>query len=122
MNFFKTAFLAGVVGLMAVSAAHAHAKMVNTMPADAAEVKSGLSAIAMNFNKPMRLTVVKIVRNANNKPQAMTATLPRTFSKSLDVAVEPLDAGNYDVNWSAISSDGHVMNGKFSFSVTETGQ
>lgn len=29
----------------------------------------------------------------------------------------PLSAGQYTVNWDALSNDGHKVNGKFSFSV-----
>ena len=107
----KTVLLSLLVTLIAVSSPHAHGTsphalgtMVKTMPANAAEVASGLSAIAMNFSKPMRVTVVNIVRSADNQRQALTAGLPGRFSRSIDIAMQPLDAGNYSVNWPALSS------------------
>ena len=44
-------------------------------------------------------------------------TLPAKAAKDLSVPVSGLTAGDYTVNWRVVGEDGHVMSGKFSFTV-----
>ncbi len=96
----------------------AHAKIASTTPIDGAEVAAGLSKIAISFTEPMRITVVKVVRSEGLAEISASNELPKAFGKSVDIDVEPLETGDYTVNWIALSGDGHVMKGKFSFAVT----
>lgn len=98
-------------------AAFAHAKMVASTPADGASVASGLSQIDMTFSHPMRLTLVKVHRAADDAELALESALPKGFTSSAQVRVAPLPAGAYEVTWTAVSEDGHVMKGQFGFTV-----
>ena len=39
------------------------------------------------------------------------------FTDSYSVEVTPLEPGAYDVDWTAVAKDGHVMKGKLSFKI-----
>lgn len=103
--------------LMGTIAAFAHAKMVASTPADGASVAAGVSQIALQFSHPMRLTLVKVHRAADDASLAPASPLPKAFTSSARVDLEPLAAGAYDVSWTAVSEDGHVMKGHFEFTV-----
>jgi methionine-rich copper-binding protein CopC len=39
------------------------------------------------------------------------------FANSYNVTVTPLEPGAYDVNWTGVAKDGHVMKGTLSFKI-----
>jgi hypothetical protein len=101
-------------------AALAHAKMVASMPQDGATVAAGLSQIELKFSHAMRLTLVRVHRADDDKDVGLQGALPKTFTQAAKVSIDALMAGAYDVSWTAVSEDGHVMKGSFSFSVAAT--
>ncbi len=113
-------FFSFCVTLAGFSPAFAHGKMLTTIPADGTKVAIGLSKIALNFSKPMRITKLKILRNSNGSEQksevGLRNAVPKSFAQSFDIKVSPLEIGTYVVNWIAVAKDGHVMKGHFMFS------
>ncbi len=103
-----------------VAAALAHAKMNASVPKDGATVASGLSEIQLQFSKPLRLTLIHVRRVDDQQEMAVSSELPASFVDSAKVTVDALQAGSYEVFWTAVSNDGHVMKGNFAFSVKET--
>ena len=101
-------------------AAFAHAKMASSVPQDGATVPVGLLEVQLDFSKPMRLTVVHVTRAQDRQEIPTKSKLPSSFEKSVKLALDPLSAGAYEVSWSAVADDGHIMNGAFKFSVVET--
>jgi hypothetical protein len=118
MRFFRSAVLAASVVMAGTLAAFAHAKMTTSVPEDGATVPAGLSQIEMRFSHPMRLTLVRVHRAADDKDVALQGPLPKTFTDAAKVPVDALTAGAYDVSWTAVSEDGHVMKGSFAFTVS----
>jgi methionine-rich copper-binding protein CopC len=108
--------------MAATVAASAHAKMNASVPKDGATVPAGLSEIELSFSKPLRLTLVHVVRAAEHKEITVTSEPPKSFASSAKLTVAPLPAGPYEVSWTAVADDGHVMSGSFKFSVSETQQ
>jgi methionine-rich copper-binding protein CopC len=54
-------------------------------------------------------------------PSSRTGSgLTTSFVDSAKVAVDALQAGSYEVSWTAVSNDGHVMKGTFAFSVKQS--
>lgn len=119
--------LTGIVGLLAIVSltiaqmpnAVAHAKMKTSSPADGAVVMPGLVKISLNFSDPMRLTVVKINRVGETAVDIKVSELPKAFVSSADIGVPPLTAGRYAVEWIGVGKDGHLMQGAFTFDVSE---
>jgi len=119
MKRLKSIGSAVLLLFMGTATVFAHAKMASSVPKDGATVAAGLSEVQLDFSKPMRLTVVHVTRADNKTDVPAKNPLPASFGKSVKLAVEPLAAGAYEVSWTAVADDGHVMNGAFKFSVTE---
>jgi methionine-rich copper-binding protein CopC len=103
--------------LAGTGAALAHAHLKSSVPADGATVAAGLSQIEMAFSHPMRLTLVRLHRAADDKHVPLAGALPKDFADSAKIAVGALEPGAYDVSWTAVAEDGHVMKGHFAFTV-----
>lgn len=95
----------------------AHTKMVTSVPANGSHVAAGLSQLEFTFSKSMRLTVVKVKDVHAEADIAPTEDLPVDFLKTATVRIPPLKAGSYTVDWTAVGTDGHVMNGTIAFVV-----
>jgi methionine-rich copper-binding protein CopC len=121
MHFLRSAVMAIVMVTMALGTAFAHAKMVASVPADGATVPAGLSQIELTFSHPMRLTLVRVRRAADNQDVAVKGALPKAFAAAAKVPLDALTAGAYDVAWTAVSEDGHVMKGHFAFKASGPG-
>ena len=119
MHTIKSAVFAVLFVLAVPAVAMAHAKMNASVPKDGAIVPAGLSEIELSFSKPLRLTLVHVVRGAEQKEVPVTSELPKSFVNSAKLTVGVLPAGPYEVSWTAVADDGHVMNGSFKFSVSE---
>jgi methionine-rich copper-binding protein CopC len=118
MRFARLAAVALFVALAATGSAFAHAKMKASIPADGATVPAGLSQIELTFSHPMRLTLVRLHRAADDADVPLPGALPKSFAEAATVPVDTLTAGAYEVSWTAVSEDGHVMKGHFAFKVT----
>jgi methionine-rich copper-binding protein CopC len=103
-----------------VAAALAHAKMNASVPKDGEIVSAGLSEIQLQFSKPLRLTLIHVRRVEDQTDIPTSSELPKSFADFAKIAVDALQAGSYEVTWTAVSNDGHVIKGSFTFSVKET--
>ena len=115
----KPLTLAGLAVLLVVTApaaALAHAEMVNSIPKNGSTVTAGLSQIELNFSKPLRVSIVH-VRDATHQNVALKSKLPTAFAATVRFSVDALTPGSYEVSWTAVAEDGHVMKGTFAFSV-----
>lgn len=122
MRIIKSAAFAALFVIAGTMAALAHAKMTTSMPKDGASVASPVSEIAFSFSKPLRLTLVKVVRASDQQQMPLSGELPKAFGTSVKTAVSPLPVGSYEVSWTAVAEDGHVMKGDFAFSVKANAQ
>ena len=118
MHIIRSAIVALALAL-AAGAAFAHSKMMQSTPANGAAVAAGLSAIKLQFAKPVRLTLVNIVRADDASEVKSTTPIADAFIEAQEFAVPPLAAGKYDIAWVAVAKDGHVMKGTISFQVKD---
>jgi methionine-rich copper-binding protein CopC len=116
MKLIQTAALATLLLMGAQATALAHAKMTASTPKDGSTVAAGLSQIELNFSKPLRLSMVH-VRDAAQHEVPLKSELPTALASVVKVDVESLTPGSYQVSWTAVAEDGHVMKGSFAFSV-----
>ena len=121
MRIIKSATLAALLVITGTTAALAHATMTASVPKEGASVTSPVSEIELTFSKPMRLTLVKVTRVDDRQQLAIRGELPKAFGTSVKTSVTRLPAGPYEVSWTAVAEDGHVMKGSFAFSVSEEG-
>jgi methionine-rich copper-binding protein CopC len=115
MKLIRTA-IAALLVVTAAAAALAHAKMTASKPEDGSTVASGLSEIELTFSHPLRLSMVH-VRDGNKQDIPLKSELPPSFAAVAKISVDGLTPGSYEVTWTAVAEDGHVMKGAFAFSV-----
>lgn len=118
----KARLFAGMLSavlLTTVSFAWSHASMHSSIPKDGETVGADLSQIELSFSEPLRVTMVTVAKAGDTQSVALKDKLPATFVSNAKLGVAPLSAGSYEVNWRGVSDDGHVMNGHFTFSVSD---
>jgi copper resistance protein C len=99
--------------LLVAGAAQAHTHLLGSVPANKSRVVAPKS-IELHFSAAARLTALSLQQgSAAPKPVA----LPTQVAKDLSVALPVMAAGDYVVNWRVAGKDGHVMSGKFGFTI-----
>lgn len=109
--------LLGLAIAMAPMLAAAHSKSESTTPADGATVTE-VSELAMRFDDPMRIISVKLTSpDGDVGLERETGLDPATEFRAMPS--EMLAPGTYRFDWRGMASDGHPMQGSFSFTVAE---
>ena len=109
------------LSLSGAVAAFAHAHLVRATPAEGGTVKSAPNEVVLIFNEKLEPAFSSVViRDSAGKQvdraDAHVDTADRTVVR---VSLPPLDPGIYTVEWRAMSSDTHKINGNFKFRVGE---
>ncbi|WP_299971420.1 copper resistance CopC family protein [uncultured Roseobacter sp.] len=113
---FKQTLL-GLAVVVAPALAFAHSKSEATTPADGAAVTE-VPELSMRFDDPMRIISVSLTSpDGDVEIERETGMDPATEFRALPL--EELEPGSYRFDWRGMASDGHPMQGSFSFTVTE---
>lgn len=120
LNLKKIAALA-LLALAAGSAslAHAHAKLEASEPKAAAVLEQAPKQIRLQFNSEVEpaFTKIKLV-DASQAEVALPKPEPEAGNpKAFHCAVPALKAGDYQIQWSAVTRDGHKVKGAIPFKV-----
>ena len=109
--------LLGLAVVVAPALAFAHSKSEATTPANGATVTE-VPELIMRFDDPMRIISVTLTsQDGDVEIERETGMDPATEFRALPF--EELPAGSYRFDWRGMASDGHPMQGSFSFTVTE---
>ena len=102
--------------LAAPAAAWAHASLVRTIPADRAVLARGPARIVVLFDDDVRVAPGNAaIRNGGG---SILEGKPSTHGKTLELPLRSdLARGDYSVRWSAVSDDGHIVQGVLAFGV-----
>jgi len=98
------------------SAAHAHAHLASSTPAEGSTVSAAPPSIELKFSEAVRLTAVS-VQKGDEKKQPLAA-LPEKASDKISLALPALAPGKYSVNYRGVSADNHVVSGAIHFTVS----
>lgn len=101
-------------------AAHAHDLLVSSSPEDGDILQAAPEELVLSFNnEPLEQGAAVEVTDADG---AVVAEGEPTYA-GLDVVLDlpPLDAGDYEVSWTVVSSDGHRISDDPPLSFTVTG-
>lgn len=103
--------------MLIASTVFAHAHLITTIPAANAEVSTPPSTLALSFSEAIeptfsKVSVTKDQQVINIKPLTVAAN---NAQQLIITPVQALSAGNYHVNWSVLSVDGHKTSGEYSF-------
>ncbi len=109
--------LFGLAVAMAPMLVAAHSKSEATTPADGASV-TDVPELSMRFDDPMRIISVTLTSpDGDVEIERETGMDPATEFRA--VPLEELTPGSYRFDWRGMASDGHPMQGSFSFTVAE---
>lgn len=108
--------LVGATMVVAASSAFAHVKLESATPAINASVASKPKNITLNFGEEVMLMNVKLL-DAQRKDIPLNYKVTHDLKKSFEVAVPKLKKGKYTVVWTTMGTDGHNMNGEYSFTI-----
>jgi copper transport protein len=109
----------GVVCLLAAvfpPLAHAHARLVHSVPAPGAVIARPPVAVQLVFDDDVSVGPGnEVVRNGGG---SAPGGVPQASGRQLVLPLEAgLPDGDYSVRWSVISNDGHIVQGVFAFAV-----
>src|SRR5215472_16855745 len=103
------------------AAAFAHAHLVRATPAEGGTVKTAPAEVTLKFNERVEPAFSSaVIRDAGGKQvDKADAHVDKADRTVVRVSLPPLDPGVYTVEWRAMSSDTHKVNGNFTFRVGE---
>lgn len=112
----RRAFLLAVlVALAAPAAAFAHASIRSESPTYAQRLSAAPTQVVIRFDQTVDVLPNAIeVLDANGKNLAKPA---HTIARGIVAPLPKLPAGPYTVRWKAMSNDGHVVSGVYTFGV-----
>lgn len=96
----------------------AHSEKEATTPADGAQLTEAPEMIHMKFADPMRVTMVRLL-NAEGAEMPMERATGLEPSLEFHAVPATLTPGRYTVEWRGLASDGHAMQGSFSFEIAD---
>jgi copper transport protein len=112
----RAALFTVLVALVAPAAASAHATLKSEYPGFQQRLAAGPRVVRLSFDQYVKLPTIEVL-DTNGVNHAAPAVV-----RGLDVTarVRDLPRGAYTVRWHALSSDGHVVSGVWTFGVRVT--
>lgn len=87
----------------------AHMKVASTTPKNGSELEQSPPSIEITFSAAARLTSVVVV-GADKSERKLDFT-PKTTATAFTMSNPELKAGRNEIQWKALSKDGHVVTG-----------
>ena len=110
-------YAAFAIGLMLSAGAMAHSPLSAVTPEDGARLTTPPAAIEMRFRDPSRLIRFALVNQVDGAEIGLGDAHLMVKSADHTVTLPTLAAGRYTASWRAMSPDGHVIKGRFSFTI-----
>lgn len=109
------AFLILFLGLFGAQATMAHTALAESTPADGAMLMQAPENLHLTFTEEVRLMKIEVTLGEQQieldfKPSSETG-------KQFEVNLPALQHGNYQVQWTVMGADSHVVEGKLGFMV-----
>jgi copper transport protein len=95
--------------------AHAHAVLVESMPADGAALESAPDRVTLRFNEPVRVISLQLV--GEDGQATPLAEAPQNTPDQVEAPLPALSPGSYVVSWRLLSVDGHPIGGSVFFAL-----
>jgi methionine-rich copper-binding protein CopC len=117
--------LAALLGLSALlvllpsAPALAHARLLETDPADGARLSQPPKQVRLSFNEPIEaeFNPVKVLDQQGKRVDQGNARVDPDDRKVAVADLKQLAEGSYTVEWRVISADTHPVNGTYGFAV-----
>jgi copper transport protein len=115
----RRALLVALLALAFPAAASAHATLAKTQPQYGTRVQQAPQVVRLEFDQSVD-ALPNAVRVYSAKGRLMSgATRITSGDRVLTVPVSRLPRGGYTVRWRAVSADGHVVSGVYTFGVRQ---
>lgn len=102
--------------LLALSA-HAHSKLDSATPKSGSTLDSSPASIELKFKDAVRLTSVVLAQSGGERKLAFT---PNASAQQFSIAKPGLASGRNELRWTALSRDGHVIEGVVVYVIAPT--
>lgn len=113
--------LGAALAAMTVAPAAAHSLLLESSPAASATLTRPPTTVALRFNNRIEkaLSRVRLV-DARGVAQPLVVATDSEPADRLTAALPPLGPGPWRVEWQVLSTDGHVVSGRFEFRLAPT--
>lgn len=99
----------------------AHAQLLEANPAPGSTLDTPPAEIRLTFNEPIGSdSRLSLFDNAFYAQPGVNSFIDPQNANQLVATLPPLAAGIYNVNWTAVSADGHLISGSFRFQIGQT--
>jgi len=110
--------VAGLVGLALASVATAHSLLLESTPAAGVVLAAAPREVMLRFNNRIEKTLSRVrVLDEGGTARPVTLTTGAAPADRLTGTLPPLGAGRWRVEWQVLSTDGHVVSGRFDFRI-----
>ena len=106
-----------VTALFLNVSAQAHSPLTSFTPADGATLTTAPTSIEMRFRDVSRLIRFALVGDEDGADIDLEDAHLMVEAVDHIVVLPPLAGGRYTASWRAMGEDGHVIKGRFSFTV-----
>jgi copper transport protein len=107
----------GLLALMVPAGASAHATLIRSTPSFQQRLKGSPPVVRLSFDQSVK-ALPNAIRVYTAKGGLVSGeTLTSADKRTIDAPLSRLPRGAYTVRWTAVSADGHVVAGVFTFGV-----
>ena len=109
---------AGLVSLALVGSARGHSLLLESAPAADATLATAPAQLVLRFNNRIEKSLSRVrVLDARGVAQPLVVNAAAGSADRLVATVPRLAPGAWTVLWQVLSTDGHVVSGRFEFRV-----
>ena len=107
---------AGLAAVAVAAPAAAHSLLLESVPAAGATLSTPPRELMLRFNNRIEKSLSRLrVVNGQGVDHPLVIAVGRGSAERLTAAVPPLSPGRWQVQWQVLSTDGHVVSGRFEF-------
>jgi len=107
---------AGLAAVAVAAPAAAHSLLLESVPAAGATLSTPPRELMLRFNNRIEKSLSRLrVVNGQGVDHPLVIAVGGGSADRLTAAVPPLPPGRWQVQWQVLSTDGHVVSGRFEF-------
>ncbi len=114
--------LIAMLGVFTAGPVRAHDALLSTAPENGAQLTAAPPVVVLKFEAvPLKDTTKIVATNSVGVQYPLTGVVSAGATATAPWPATATSAGTYQVSWRNVGSDGHPLNGSFSFSFTTDG-
>lgn len=108
-----------LLNLVSINIVDAHSVLENATPKEGAKLEQSIKSIELSFNTKIENgSTFYLVNEKKVKLEPNAINITENVLKG--IFDEQLVSGTYQVNWKILGADGHIIENKYSFTITES--